>query len=75
MRYIPMSNELRISVEEHDDNSYTLRSQRMVWSRPMMLCYWETMHTLRAEINGECDSTVIIFAMSNFMFNVYSEPV
>ncbi len=75
MRYMRISEEMRISIQENETNDYTIRTQKRTITTHGAVSYeeWNTMHTLRTnELNGESDKDVLYFAYSNNMFNTYA---
>lgn len=75
MRYMRISEEMRISIQENETNDYTIRTQKRTIITQGTVAYeeWDTMHTLRTnEVNGESDKDVLYFAYSNRMFNTYA---
>ena len=75
MRYMRISEEMRISIEENTTNDFTIRTQKRTITTHGTVAYeeWDTMHTLRTnELNGESDKDVLYFAYSNNMFNTYA---
>ena len=75
MRYMRISEEMRISIQENETNDYTIRTQKRTIITQGTVAYeeWDTMHTLRTnEVNGESDKDVLYFAYSNRMFYTYA---
>ena len=75
MRYVRISEKMRISIEENATNDYTIRTQKRNSIKVGVYAYeeWHTMHTLRTDIlNVESDKEVLYFAYSNRMFYSYA---